>query len=92
VSRPAHPLRTGSCSPTITEIVRAGLQALLDAEPGFEVVAQVRDVTSALGCVRTHHPDVLGLDLNMPGGSALDAITGNPSRHAPDAHSHLDHA
>jgi hypothetical protein len=31
--------------------IRPGLQAFLDAEPGFEVVAQVRDVTSALGCV-----------------------------------------
>jgi two-component system response regulator NreC len=55
-------------------IVRAGLQVLLDAEPGFEVVAQVGDVRSVLRCVRDHHPDVLVLDLNMPGGSALDAI------------------
>jgi two-component system response regulator NreC len=56
------------------QIVRAGLQVLLDAEPGFEVVAQVGDVASVLGCVRNHNPDVLVLDLNMPGGSALDAI------------------
>lgn len=55
-------------------IVRGGLQVLLDAEPGFEVIAQVGDVKSALRCVRHHHPDVLVLDLNMPGGSALDAI------------------
>jgi two-component system response regulator NreC len=56
------------------QIVRVGLQALLDPQPGFEVVAQVGDVQSALRRVRDHHPDVIVLDLNMPGGSALEAI------------------
>jgi two-component system response regulator NreC len=56
------------------QIVRTGLQVVLNAEPGFEVVAQAGDVKAAVRSVRSHHPDVLVLDLNMPGGSALEAI------------------
>jgi two-component system response regulator NreC len=54
--------------------VRRGLQLLLDAEEGFEVVASVGDVDAAIRSTRGHKPDVLVLDLNMPGGSSLDAI------------------
>jgi two-component system response regulator NreC len=54
--------------------VRRGLQLLLDAEEGFEVVASVGDVAAAIRSTRGHKPDVLVLDLNMPGGSSLDAI------------------
>jgi len=55
-------------------VVRRGLELLLDAEPDFEVVASVGDVDAALRTTRGHKPDVLVLDLNMPGGSSLDAI------------------
>ena len=47
---------------------------LLDSESDFEVVAEASDVESARRYVRGHHPDVLVLDLNMPGGSSLQAI------------------
>jgi two-component system response regulator NreC len=55
-------------------VVRRGLELLLQAEPDFEVVATVGDVESALHTTRGHRPDVLVLDLNMPGGSSLEAI------------------
>jgi two-component system response regulator NreC len=55
-------------------VVRAGLRLLLDGEPDFEVVAEAGDVDAAGRYVRGHHPDVLVLDLNMPGGSSLEAI------------------
>jgi len=55
-------------------VVRSGLRLLLDTEAGFEVVAEAGDVESARRYVRGHHPDVLVLDLNMPGGSSLEAI------------------
>jgi two-component system response regulator NreC len=54
--------------------VRRGLQLLLDNEDGFEVVASVGDVDAAIRSTRGHKPDVLVLDLNMPGGSSLAAI------------------
>jgi two-component system, NarL family, response regulator NreC len=55
-------------------VVRSGLRMLLDSESDFEVVAEAGDLESAQRYVRGHHPAVLILDLNMPGGSSLDAI------------------
>ncbi len=55
-------------------VVRSGLRLLLEAEPGFEVAAEAGDVEAARRYVHGHHPDVLVLDLNMPGGSSLEAI------------------
>jgi len=55
-------------------VVRRGLQVLLEAEDGLVVVASVGDVDAAIRATRGHKPDVLVLDLNMPGGSSLDAI------------------
>ncbi len=55
-------------------VVRSGLRMLLDSESDFEVVAEASDVDSARRYVRGHHPQVLVLDLNMPGGSSLEAI------------------
>jgi two-component system, NarL family, response regulator NreC len=55
-------------------VVRSGLRMLLDSEADFEVVAEAGDVEAARRYVRGHHPAVLVLDLNMPGGSSLEAI------------------
>ncbi len=55
-------------------VVRSGLRMLLDREPAFEVVAEAANVAAARRYVRGHHPHVLILDLNMPGGSSLQAI------------------
>jgi two-component system response regulator NreC len=55
-------------------VVRSGLRLVLDAEPGIEVVAEAGDVESAMRAVRGYHPDVLVLDLNMPGEPSLEAI------------------
>jgi two-component system response regulator NreC len=55
-------------------VVRRGLRQLLDSEPGFAVVAEADDVDSARRYTRGHDPDVLVLDLNMPGRPTLDAI------------------
>jgi two-component system response regulator NreC len=55
-------------------VVRSGLRMVLESESDLEVVAEAGDVESARRYVRGHHPDVLVLDLNMPGGSSLEAI------------------
>lgn len=55
-------------------IVRRGLRQLLDGERGFEVVAEAEDVDSARRYLRGHRPDVLVLDLNMPGEPSIEAI------------------
>ena len=55
-------------------VVRSGLRMVLEAESDLAVVAEAGDVEEALRKVRAHRPDVLLLDLNMPGESSLPAI------------------
>jgi two-component system response regulator NreC len=57
-------------------VIRRGLRQVLDADGGFDVLAEASDLDSARRYVRGHHPDVLVLDLNMPGGSTLEEIPG----------------
>ena len=56
------------------QVVRAGLRLLLDAEEGFEVVAEAGDVATTERRLTAYRPRVLILDLNMPGESSLAAI------------------
>ncbi len=55
-------------------VVRSALRMLLDAEADFRVVAEAGDVESTVRYVRGHQPDILILDLNMPGGPSLRAV------------------
>jgi two-component system response regulator NreC len=55
-------------------VVRKGLRLLIDAEPGLCVVAEAGDLPDAVRLTKAHRPHVLVLDLNMPGGSSLEAI------------------
>lgn len=55
-------------------VVRSGLRLLIDSEQGLEVVAEAGDVDAAKRYVLGHKPNVLVLDLNMPGGPSLTAI------------------
>jgi DNA-binding NarL/FixJ family response regulator len=55
-------------------IVLQGLQQLFERQPDFTVVAACPGAEAALQAVRTHRPDVLILDLRMPGKSGLDLL------------------
>lgn len=55
-------------------VVRSGLRMLLESEPDLEVVAECGDTDAAEEAVREHRPDILMLDLNMPGRPSLQAI------------------
>src|SRR5215212_9026512 len=55
-------------------VVRTGLKLLLDAEDGLMVVAEAGEIDTTRRMVRAHRPDVLVLDLNMPGPPSLPAI------------------
>jgi two-component system response regulator NreC len=55
-------------------VVRQGLRMLIDNEAGLQVIAEAGTVPDAERLTRAHRPRVLVLDLNMPGGSSLDAI------------------
>jgi DNA-binding NarL/FixJ family response regulator len=55
------------------EVVRIGLSALLDRQPGFRVVGQAASGQEAIRLARTLRPDVVVMDIRMPDGSGTDA-------------------
>src|SRR6201994_4720127 len=61
-------------------VVRFGVKNMLQAEQGFEVVAEAGDGDSAITQVLEHEPDILLLDLAMPKLPGLDAMRAIMSR------------
>lgn len=55
-------------------VLRAGLRMLVGSQPDMTVVAEAADADSALEQVTAFQPDVLVLDLAMPGGGSIEAI------------------
>jgi len=56
-------------------IVRDGIRTVLERETGeFQIVAEAADVPSTVRAVTEYKPDLLTLDLTMPGGSSLAAL------------------
>jgi DNA-binding NarL/FixJ family response regulator len=55
------------------EIVRRGIHSLLDAEPGFVVCAEAGDGREAVELARRHKPDVVVMDIGMPGMNGIEA-------------------
>lgn len=55
------------------EIVRQGLRSLLEAEDDIEVVAEADNGPSAVSLASAHQPDVVVMDVRMPGGSGVEA-------------------
>jgi DNA-binding NarL/FixJ family response regulator len=55
-------------------IFRAGLRRLLESEPGLDVVGEASDTAEAIRVARERRPDVLLLDLLMPGGGGLAVL------------------
>jgi DNA-binding NarL/FixJ family response regulator len=53
-------------------VVRSGLRGILRSQPDFEVVAEAPDGTQAVALVRRFRPDVVLMDLRMPG---MDGVT-----------------
>lgn len=66
-------------------VMRAGLANLLSGEPGFSVVAQASDARSALAGWREHRPDVLLLDISLPGLDGIEVLR-QIKAEAPQAH------
>ena len=55
-------------------VVRAGLRLILETRPGFALVGEAADGEAVLAEARKLHPDIVILDLSLPGLSGLAAI------------------
>lgn len=54
-------------------VVRAGLRAMLDQQPDLEVVAEAADGDAAVAVTRRLQPDVVLMDIQMPGVDGIEA-------------------
>ena len=73
-------------------VVRSGLRHVLEAEDDIEVVAEAGDLRGAVFEARAHKPDVILMDVVMPGASGIEATpavlkeaAGREGAHALDA-------
>ena len=55
-------------------VVRDGLSAMFSRDPEFEVVAEAADGAEAVRLAQVYEPDVILMDLRMPGMDGLSAI------------------
>jgi DNA-binding NarL/FixJ family response regulator len=62
-------------------LILAGIATLIESEPGFELLGQAVNAAEAIEQYERRRPDVLLVDLNMPGGG-LEAIVQVRKKHA----------
>ena len=56
-------------------ILRAGLRMLIDSQPDMKVIAEAPNGEEAVRLASAEHPDVVILDITMPGGGGLRAVS-----------------
>jgi DNA-binding NarL/FixJ family response regulator len=64
-------------------LVRAGIRALLESIPGVQVQAEAGDAEQALTLIDSYRPDVVLMDIALPGVSGLDLTAQVIARFAP---------
>jgi len=62
------------------EVVRLGLKSLLERHPQFDVIGEASSAREALEQVANNHPDVVVMDIRLPGTSGIEACEEITSR------------
>jgi two-component system response regulator DevR len=62
------------------EVVRLGLKALLERHPQFDIIGEAASAREALEQVANNHPDVVVMDIRLPGTSGIEACEEITSR------------
>lgn len=65
------------------ELARRGIELRLQAHPDIEVIAQCENGREALEAIAREQPDLMFLDIQMPGLSGLDVLARMPQESAP---------
>lgn len=55
------------------QLIREGLQAILQSDPDLLIVGEAKDGTAAIEMIANTHPDVVLMDIKMPGISGIEA-------------------
>jgi DNA-binding NarL/FixJ family response regulator len=55
-------------------VVREGYRRLIEKHPDIQIVAEAADATQAYEAFRAHDPDVVIMDISMPGRGGIDAV------------------
>jgi len=71
-SRSNHKLKVFIADDSL--VVREHLVTMLDELAGIEIVGQAENVAEAISAIRNLKPDVVILDIRMPGGSGIDVL------------------
>lgn len=56
-------------------LVRAGVREILESRPDLAVVAEAADSAGAVAAVAEHRPDIVLLDVELPGGEVTETVT-----------------
>jgi two-component system NarL family response regulator len=62
-------------------VVRVGLSAMIETQKDMTVVAKAENGRAAIDLYEQHHPDVVVMDLRLPGMSGLEATVAIRERH-----------
>jgi DNA-binding NarL/FixJ family response regulator len=54
--------------------VREGLRMLIDGSEGYRCLAACRTAEEALGCIPLQYPDVVLMDINLPGMNGIECV------------------
>jgi two-component system LytT family response regulator len=65
------------------ELARRGIRARLGRWPDIEIVGEAPDAASGIAAIRAHHPDLVFLDIEMPGADGFSVLHDLPEENRP---------